>query len=752
MTAASLTAAPALLDDPLEQARHTRRVAGSGGQALAETALQLSGLHCAACAGIVEHALLRDAGVESAVVNAAAERATVRWDPAATRLSALVAAVEAAGYGAVPDAAAPARALRQQARRAALWRLFVASFCAMQVMMLATPAYVAAPGELTAEMARLLNWGSWVLTLPVLLFCAGPFFGGAWRALRAGRIAMDLPVALGVAITFVASTAATFDPTGPLGAEVYFDSLGMFVSFLLGARYIELAARHRAAQALEDTASAAPQTAERLLDDGRSETVSVLRLAAGDRVRVALGDAFPADGIVEQGRTAADEALLSGESAPVAKACGDTVLAGSRNLGAPVVVRVLRAGADTRLEAIVALMRDAAMHRPASAALADRWAGPFLLAVLALAAGAGLVWLQIEPARALWVAVAVLIVTCPCALSLAAPATLLAATRALARRGVLVQRIEAIEALAGVQQVFFDKTGTLTADRLQLAAVQRLPQGRVLFADDAAAQAAAAGLAAWSAHPLALALAGAGRGDASAWRDAVEHAGAGIEAHAADGSVWRLGSAAFTGAAAVQAEARVWLARDGVALAGFAFEEQLRPGAQSALHALQSSGVRVSLLSGDTAQRAQDLAVRLGIDDVIAGATPEAKLAAVAAAQAQGRRVAMVGDGINDAPVLARADVALAMGQGALVARSQADAVIVSNDLQDIAFARRAAQRAVAIVRQNLGWAAVYNALCIPLALAGMLPPWAAGLGMAASSLVVVLNAQRAGRMRLTQR
>jgi Cu2+-exporting ATPase len=769
VSGAALALDPALLDDPLEQARHTRRVAGARGAALAETTLQLSGLHCAACAGIIEHALEATPGVESAEVQAVADRATVRWDPAATQLSRLVQAVQRTGYGAVPDAAEPARVLRRQARRTALWRLFVAAFCAMQVMMFATPAYVAAPGELSAEMARLLNWGSWVLTLPVMVFCAGPFFAGAWRGLRQRRIAMDLPVALGLAIMFGASTVATFDPAGPLGHEVYFDSVAMFVAFLLGARYVELLARQRAAEALEETTSALPATAQRLRDDGSAEAVSVLRLAAGDRVRVALGDAFPADGVIEQGSTRADEALLSGESTAVAKTPCSTVLAGSRNLGAPVVVRVTGAGADTRLEGIVALMRQAATHRPAAAALADRWAGPFLGAVLLLSLGAGLAWLHVDPARALWVAAAVLIVTCPCALALAAPATLLAATRGLARRGVLLARIDALETLAGVDRVFFDKTGTLTEDRLQVQSVHIAANVADRVASEAEALALASGLAAWSSHPLAQALAGP-TADGSVWRDVAEVAGAGVEATDREGRRWRLGALGFVtaapGVAAAEVRsaptaapapatppvfwppgARVWLGCDGRALAAFAFEERLRPGAAQALQWLQAHGVRTALVSGDAPERAAELGARLGIAEVHGGATPETKLALLATAQAAGERVAMVGDGINDAPVLARADVSLAMGAGALVARGQADAVIVDNDLGRLVLARRAAQRAVAIVRQNLAWSAAYNALCIPLALAGWLPPWAAGLGMAASSLLVVCNAQRAGRL-----
>ena len=740
------TEALGVLDDPAEYGRCTRWLSGAQGERVAETALQLSGLHCAACAGIIEQALVNVPGVLGASVSAAAERATVRWDPVRTRASALVQAVRGAGYGAVPDVAASARALRRQAHRQALWRLFVAAFCAMQVMMMATPSYVAGAGELAPDMRQLLNWGSWLLTLPVLAFAAGPFFAGAWRSLRVRRIGMDVPVALGIAITFVASSGATFSPGGVFGHEVYFDSLTMFVSFLLGARYLELGARHRAAEALERSLARLPETAWRVAADGSTQAVSVARIVPGDLLRVPVGQAFPADGELEQGHTSADESLLSGESVPVDKPCGAAVVAGSLNLGAPVLLRVQRVGGDTRLEAIVSMMKSAMAQRPQAAQLADRWAGPFLWTVLLLAAGAAAVWSVVDPARAVWVAVAVLIVTCPCALSIAAPATLVAAARGLARRGVLLQRLDALERLATIEQVFIDKTGTLTEDRLQLAHVLLSAGGERVFGGEASALACAASLAAWSSHPASRALVDAAVAEPPrVWLQVEELPGRGLQAFDQEGVRWQLGSATWVGAGDAGTSA-LWLARGDEALVRFELQETLREGGAEAVQALQAAGLRVTLLSGDAPDRAQALAARVGIADVRAQASPEAKLVAIEEAQAEGRRVAMVGDGINDAPVLARADVSLAMGQGALVSRSQADAVITSNRLTDFVRARETARRAVRIVRQNLAWAAAYNAVSIPLALAGWLPPWAAGLGMAGSSLLVVGNALRAAR------
>lgn len=766
-TAVAAASALAVVDDALEQGRFTRWVVDAQGRRLGESALQLSGMHCAACAGLIESALAAVPGVHGVQVGAAAQRATVRWDPGRTRPSAFIAAVQRAGYAAVPDAAAPARALRQTEQRQALWQLFVAAFCAMQVMMMATPSYVAGPGELAPDLRQLLNWGGWLLTLPVLLFSSRPFFRGAWSGLRQRRIGMDLPVALGIAIMFVASSIATFQPAGVLGAEVYFDSLTMFVAFLLGARWLEMQARHRAAQALEHSLARLPEVALRMAADGSVHRVSVLRLQPDDRVRVPLGAAFPADGVLLEGQTRADEALLSGESAPVPKGPGAAVVAGSLNLGAPVLMQVQRVGGDTRLEAIVSMMRSAMSQRPAAARLADRWAAPFLVVVMLLAAAAAAVWSLIDPSRAVWVAVSVLIVTCPCALSLAAPAVLVAATRGLARRGVMVQRLDALEPLARARHFFFDKTGTLTEDTAELTHTRAEALARREGWTEADLRAQAAGLARWSTHPVSAALCRAAAADAAGvaaplpqeLQQVQELPGLGLEGRDAQGRLWRLGRAgwaqgqdnAASGGADVVSDAdlgaaRVLLTRDGQTLVVFEWQESLREGAAEAVAALCADGVRVSLLSGDAPARVRALGRRLGLHEAVGAATPEAKLAALAAAQAAGGPVAMVGDGINDAPVLARADVSLAMGQGALVSRSQADAVITSNRLTDLVAARRSAQRALRIVRQNMLWAASYNAVCVPLALLGHLPPWAAGLGMAGSSLLVVGNALRAAR------
>jgi Cu2+-exporting ATPase len=715
----------------------------------AESSLRIGGMHCAACADVVERALRRTPGVIEARVSAAAQCATVRWDPDRTRPSELEQAVRAAGYEARPDTAAGARAARTAEARVALWRLFVAGFCAMQVMMLAAPAYFAGPGELAPEWKRLLDWASWLLALPVLLFSAAPFFAGAWRSARARRIGMDVPVALGTAVAFVASTGATFDPGGPFGRDVWFDSMTMFIAFLLAGRWLEMRARHRAEAALEGAAMRLPETVVRLAEDGSPERVDAARLRPGDRVRVALGEAFAADGLIVEGATAADESLLTGEAMPCPKRPGDAVIAGSLNVGGPVEMRAQRLGADTRYEAIAALMRAVRTERPALAAAADRWAAPFVAAVLALAVAAGVAWSVIDPARTAWVVVSVLIVTCPCALSLAVPSALLAAAHAMARGGLLLRHPDAIERLARLRVLFIDKTGTLTAGTLQCRGVRAVGTG--IEETGAAAEALArraSSLAAWTTHPLARALQATWPADETRWRDVRECPGLGLEAIDETGRTWRLGAATWAGAEGTAAggAAQLTLACDERTLACFAFEERLREDAVKAVAALRAEGVSVRLISGDDPVRVRDVAARLELESAAGGLAPEDKLAALRLAQRAGACVAMVGDGVNDAPVLAQADLAIAMGDGASVARAQADGVLLADRLGDLVRARRLARRALAVVRQNLAWAAAYNAVCVPLALAGLLPPWAAGLGMATSSLVVVANSLRLAR------
>jgi Cu2+-exporting ATPase len=735
------------IDDPGEWAAFSRPSAEHGSGAW-ESSMAIEGMSCAACALAIEDALRAVPGVLSAEVGAASRRARVVWRAGQVRPSQWLAAVRHAGYRGLPLADLALRAERRRAARLVLWRWLVAGLCMMQVMMYAWPAYTAAPGEVSADAQALLRWASWVLSLPVMLFSCGPFFRAAWRDLRMCRVGMDTPVTLGILITFAISSWGTFEPDGIFGAEVYFDSLTMFVFFLLGSRWLEERLRDRTGGAIDLLLQRLPDGVERERADGGREQVAAHRVAVGDVLHVRPGEAFVADALVLDGETLVDEALLSGESRPVTRGPGAPVLAGSYNLAAAVRVRVTAAGTDTRFAEIAALMDEAARSRPRLAQLADRIARPFLLLVLLAAVGAALFWWRHDPGHALMVAVAVLIVTCPCALSLATPAAMLASAGTLARHGVLVRRLQALESLAKVDTMVFDKTGTLTRDALALGEVHTRPG-----IDRAQALAMAAALAAHSLHPAARAIAAAGRDGANGeqWQVAelVEEAGLGLRGRLSrNGWPWpgalRLGSAAHCGLVAPDgAGTTVWLADGQGMLASFALQEDLRADAAATVRRLAQMGVAVQLLSGDADAAVARVAAQLGIAQARGGRSPQHKLQALRSLQQQGRRSAMVGDGLNDGPVLAGADVSFAFGQSVPLAQAQADFVVPGGALMRVADTLALARRTMAVVRQNLAWAALYNAVSVPLAVAGWMPAWLAGLGMAASSLLVVLNALR---------
>ncbi len=742
-----------LYDEPEMWADFSLRLDKLSDSQVFQSFVTVKGMHCAACALTLEDAVRRVNGVLAVQVSAASARASITWSATQTKPSRWLGAGLVQGYQLLPaDDAVSTEGDRQQSRLV-LWRWMVALFCMMQVMMYAAPTYFTQPGDVSPDIERLLRWASWVLSLPVVLFSCKPFFSNAWRDLVRRRISMDLPVAMGIAVTFAVSTAATFEPQGWWGREVYFDSLTMFVFFLLTGRWLEQRLNSRTAGALGALMQRLPSSIQRQMSDGHFEQVAVRRLRVGDVVRVLPGDAFPADGSVLLGDVLADEALLTGESWPVVHPAGGSVIAGSYNVGQTALIRVDKLGVDTRYAQIVALMAGAALDKPQLAVMADRVAKPFLWWVLVAAAGAAAFWWRTDPAVALMAAAAVLVVTCPCALSLATPTAMLTTAGLLARHGVLVRRLQAIESLSSVDTVIFDKTGTLTDAAMSLERVQT----RSDVSSDKALQWAAS-LARHSLHPVSRALVfAAAHLPALAESNVKESAGLGLEASSYSGSpaaegwsgVLRLGSRSYCGLkGADKAVGRVHLADSQGWVATFDLAEALRPDALDAVAALQARGLAVHLLSGDTLAAATRVAGQLGIQYVEGDCLPQGKLAFMQALQAQGHKVLMVGDGLNDGPTLAAADVSVAVGAAVPLAQAQSDLVLPGAQLSMLPVMLGQSRRTLHIVKQNLAWAAIYNATCVPLAIGGFLPAWLAGLGMALSSLLVVANAARLSKFK----
>lgn len=734
-------------DLPEVQTDFVRTVAHAQCADAREALLIIEGIRCAACVWLNEQHVGRLPGVLTLDINYTTRRARVVWDPAQIRLSEILQAVADIGYQAWPNDRAHAESVARGERRDALWRLAVAGLGMMQVMMYAWPAYMAGDLELPEGIAALMRWASLILTAPVVLYSAAPFFSRAWRDLSARRVGMDLPVALGVGSAFAASLWATLTRSG----EVYFDSVTMFVFLLLAGRYLEMLARQRAVRGVENLAQVMPAMARRFTawPAPQTEAVPVARLAVGDHVVVAAGEVFPADGRLVDGRSEVDESLLTGESKPQARVAGDRVVGGSMNLVSPVVVQVEQVGEATRLAAIRRLIGRAASSRPEVVQFADRIALHFVSALIVLACVTAGVWLWIDPARALWVFVAVLVVSCPCALSLATPAALTVATGVLSRSGLLVTRAHAIETLARVTHVVFDKTGTLTTGDMHVQHVELL--GDV---DAGQVAALAAALEQHSTHPIARALRQATDIQplpVLAGLEAVT--GQGVQA-TYQGRQIRLGSAAFVRSASNAAlpdapgglATPVWLGDERGLLARFDLTDTVRDGAAGLLARLRERGIAVSLLSGDAEAPVLALAGELGIADAHARMSPESKRAFIEGLQGDGAVVAMLGDGVNDAPVLAQAQVSVAMGSGTELARAQGDMVLLSGSFDALTRGLDTARATLAVVRQNLRWAFAYNLLAIPPAMMGWISPWMAGVGMSASSLIVVLNALRLQR------
>lgn len=707
---------------------------------LKSASLILEGITCAACVWLNERHIGALPGVVQFQVNYSTHRARVTWDDSRLHLSDILKAITEIGYVAHPFDPGRQQAVQQREKSAALRRLAVAGLFTMQVMTLAVAMYAGDYYGMDEPMRVFMRWVSAVLTLPVVLFSGRGFFIAAWRDLRRLQLSMEVPVSLAIIGAFSASIWSTLQH----GPEVYFDSVCMFAFFLLTSRYLEMGARHRAGQAAEELVKLLPATATRLIEGGE-QVIAVAELMVGDRVLVRPGETIPADGTVVEGVSSVDESLLTGESLPRARTLGDTLVGGSVNVESPLVMCVDKVGEDTMVSAIVRLLDRAQSEKPHLARVADQVAAWFVGGLLLIATLVAVWWGLHAPEHAFAITLSVLVVTCPCALSLATPTAVTAATGALTKLGLLTTRGHALEALAHVTHIVFDKTGTLTKGALQLRQVEVLSAR----ADRAQCLRIAAALEQGSEHPVAKVLV-AQVDKPSRAAQMINMPGQGMQGEL-DGRVYRIGSPAFAaGLSGVDAVQRggtvgtwVMLGDDRGLLAAFELSDELRVDAIEAIADLRGLGLTVEILSGDAEAPVNQIAQRLGIAHARAGMRPQDKLARVRELQAAGYKVAMVGDGVNDAPVLAGADISIAMGQGAQLAHATADMVILSERLESLVAGVDKARATLKIIKQNLAWAVLYNLSAVPLAATGLVAPWMAAIGMSISSLVVVFNALR---------
>jgi len=708
---------------------------------LSETTLLMEGISCAACGWLIEKHLRSLPAVAEARLNLSNHRLHVRWADSQLPLSQVLSELRHIGYVAHPYQADRAAEQLASENRLALRQLGVAGLLWFQAMMATMATWPEFNIDLSPEMHTILRWVALFLTTPIVFYSCAPFFRGAMRDLRTRHLTMDVSVSLAIGSAYIAGIWTAITGNG----ELYFDAVGMFALFLLTGRYLERRARERTAAATAQLVNLLPASCLRLTADGQSERILLSELRMGDHVLVHPGSVLPADGRIVEGQSSVDESLLTGEYLPQPRQSGDAVTAGTLNVEGALTVEVLALGHDTRLSAIVRLLERAQADKPRLAEIADRAAQWFLLISLILAAAIGLLWWQIDPSRAFWIVLAMLVATCPCALSLATPTALTAATGTLHKLGLLLTRGHVLEGLNQIDTVIFDKTGTLTEGRLVLRSIKTLAK---LDADTCLSLAAA--LENRSEHPIARAF---GRAPVAA-EEVHSQPGLGLEG-VVGGQRLRIGQPEFVCTLSTStippmpddAGQHLLLGDSNGPLAWFILDDRLRDDAFELLQACKARGWKTLLLSGDSSPMVARVAAELGIDEAQGGLRPDDKLAVLQQLHSQGRKVLMLGDGVNDVPVLAAADISVAMGSATDLAKTSADAVLLSNRLQALVHAFSLARRTRRVIIENLLWAGLYNGLMLPFAALGWITPVWAAIGMSVSSLTVVLNALRLTRM-----
>uniref|UniRef100_UPI0040486BB9 heavy metal translocating P-type ATPase n=1 Tax=Shewanella baltica TaxID=62322 RepID=UPI0040486BB9 len=704
--------------------------------------LSIDGITCAACAWLIEHKVKQLMGVSQVLVNSTTQRAMISWDKRTVKLSDILGQISRIGYQAAPYQVDEQELNNKLNSRKFLLRLGLAGFATMQVMMFALALYTGYFTDLDVQYRDYFRWVSMIFATPVVLYSAQPFYFSAIRTLLSGKLNMDVSVSIAIGGAYVASCFATVNGTG----EVYFESVSMFTFFLLLGRYFEQKARQKASVSSSNLHKLVPLTAHLVNDNGQEE-IPAKKLRLNDVILVKPGEMIAADGVVIEGHTSINEAMLTGEQMPIEKTVASQVYAGTINVDQPIKVSVTALGQDQLVAEIIRLQELASNTKPAIALLADKLSRYFSGTILTIATITYLVWHQISPEDAFWVTLSVLVATCPCALALATPTAVTCATAIFTRLGIITRKAGVFEKLPLIKHVVFDKTGTLTCGTLSIGQTQCMAD-----LTKTQALAIAAALETGSRHPIAAAF--AVFADNALVTEEVHHeVGFGVRGRI-DGTDYLIGNAVFTGASIDTRDPtqKIWLARSCneqlEVLASFEIQDNIRQDSKATVEMLKQQGCRISIASGDSSGHVHQLAKELGIDDVHSGLTPADKLALVTRLQ-QHTRVAMFGDGINDAPVLAGADLSVAMGSGSAIAKNSADLILLGDHLSRFTQAVSVAKLTTQIIRQNLAWALGYNALILPLAVTGHVAPYIAAIGMSASSLIVVGNSLRLLRVKV---
>ncbi|WP_421863928.1 heavy metal translocating P-type ATPase [Motiliproteus sp.] len=738
----------------------------SSGQDSSEVHLLVEGVHCAACVWLIENSLRRQPGIEEARVNLSGRKLKVLWDRSRLPLSRMLELLGTLGYKAVPYDPNSAEDSFKKQNRHLLFRMGFAAFAMMNLMWISIALYTGAD---QGEFRGLFHWVGLALATPTLIYSGYPFFRGAWFSIRNLSPNMDLPIAIGVSITYLYSAYVTF--TGSVVGEVYFDTVVNFLFVILVGRYLEAMSKRKALASTQRLLDLQPKVATRLkpgVDGDEAELVAIRAVKKGDRVLVKPGERIPVDGVVLEGSSQLDEAMLTGESIPVTKSVGAQVNTGTLNGSGTLVIKVTGLLGESALGQIIHLVEDAQSSRAPIQRLADRIVPWFVMVTLSLALASFIWWWGAGIEQALMVATSVLIITCPCALGMATPMSIAVASGLGARHGILVKNGEVLERLSAIRHFVFDKTGTLTEGQMQLSALVteqqswQPGQSDPLHETTAALLKRVAEIERLSEHPIASAIVRCAEQQelkprAISAEQFSSHPGQGVIG-IVDGQRWLIGTPDWLRQQQVQPSetleqaaaemdqrgiSSIRAACDGQELALIAIEDRIRDGAKALIEWLKAQGAEITLLSGDRRQTAEAVADQLGGMEVIAEVLPQDKDRTIAEIQARGHEVVMVGDGVNDAPSLVRADVGIALGSGTDVSIASADIVLLSNDLARVDQAAQLSQRTLRTVRQNIGLSFAYNSIMVPLAMMGLVTPLVAAITMPISSLLVIGNAAR---------